>query len=76
MEKITRLRPDDARSRIRRKSNKQGIARTWRVSLIFLIPFCPPPTLEDSFGEFTSMLKQNLYTYPQHTCLNICLKII
>ena len=62
----------DARSRLRRKSNKQGIARKWRVPLIFLFPFCPPPTLEDSFEEFTSMLKQNLYMYPQHTY--ICLK--
>ena len=51
---------------------EKGIARKWRVPLIFLIPFCPPPTLEDSFGEFTSMLKQNLYVYPQHTY--ICAK--
>ena len=63
-----------ARSRIRRKSNKQGVASKSSVPLIFLIPFCPPPTLEDSFGEFTSMLIQNLSIYPQHTY--ICLKII
>ena len=74
MKKITRSRRDDASSRITRKSNKEGIARKSSVPLIFLIPFCPPPTLEDSFGEFTSMLIQNLSIYPQHTYIS--LKII
>ena len=71
MKKITRSRRDDARSRIRRKSNKQGIARKSSVPLIFLIPFCPPPPLEDSFwGIYLNANTKSLHLSSTHLHLS------